>query len=327
MNFDEKFTSLQELVEDKIKDYIRIKEPKSLYEPFSYIMEAGGKRIRPILTMVAAGAIGADPISALNCGVAIEILHNFTLVHDDIMDKSPIRRNRPTVHMKWNDSIAILTGDMMVGYAYTLLPFGSEHPRTKDILEIFSNALIEVCEGQVYDMEFGERNDVSLDEYISMITQKTSRLLEACVLMGANIANASPEQLKALDDYAINVGLAFQVQDDILDMSADQLKFGKKIGQDIIEGKKTYLIIKAKEIASEQSDIELLDLYLNSHGLNETYVNKFQELFQKLGIYEIAQNAVDDYFNKGLESLKLLPDNEYTKMLEWFVHKLNKRVF
>ena len=327
MNFDERFSEFQQLIEKRLSEYVKVEQPKELYEPYAYIMAAGGKRIRPALTITACGAVGGDPMQALDNGLAIEIMHNFTLVHDDIMDKSPIRRGRPTVHVKWNDSIAILAGDMMIGQAYELLSIGNGAINQAEIFKQFNTGLIEVCEGQVWDMEFESRNDVSMDEYLLMIEKKTSRLLETCAVSGGYTGGATPEMIAALRSYSINMGLAFQIQDDMLDLTADQVKFGKKVGQDIIEGKKTYLVLKARELAVEASDIELIDKYMNSKGLEDTYVEKFREMFTRLGVLEISQATVDSYFQKAKDELVHLPKNEYTAMLDWFIDKLNKRVF
>lgn len=327
MNIDEIFAELQNITEQRLKEYIPFKEPNCLYEPFRYIMEAGGKRIRPVLTMIAAGALGADPKDAMDCGVAIEILHNFTLAHDDIMDKSPMRRNRPTVHVKWNEPAAILTGDMMIGWAYKLLPKPKEHDRAGEIFEAFNHALIEVCEGQGYDMEFNERRNVTMNDYLLMIEKKTSRLLETCAVMGAHIANGTPEQVEAMRLFGLNLGLAFQIQDDMLDMTAEQIKLGKTIGQDILEGKKTYLILKAKETATETKDIDLLERFYSNNGLSAQSVPQFKEMFIRLGVFDNAQNQIDLYLEEAVNQLADIPWSPWSEALTGLVNKLNKRVF
>lgn len=322
MNFDNTFKSLQTSVESRLKELIPNQEPRDMYEPFSYFMEEGGKRLRPILTMLACGAAGADPLDALDYGCSIEILHNFTLVHDDIMDKSDKRRGRPTVHKKWNEPIAILTGDVMIGVAYDIIP---PHKRYYDILKAFNHGLIEVCEGQVYDMNFNERKDVTPDEYLLMINKKTAKLLETCVVIGALVADASSEEIESLRNYAINLGLAFQIQDDVLDMTADESKLGKKVGLDIQEGKKTLLVLKAKELARDVKDIELLDIYYDRNGLGEEYVPRFNEMFTRLGVYDYASSEVERLTNNAISSLDVLKDNEYKTFLNTFAEKLIKR--
>jgi len=263
---------------------------------------------------------------ALAVGAAIEILHNFTLVHDDIMDNSPIRRGRETIHIKWNEDIAILAGDMMVGYAFQAIPKNTN--RYSELISVLSTALIEVCEGQQLDVEFNNRPNVKMNEYIKMIELKTSGLLRASVKMGAIVANVEEAHYSVIDEFAKNLGLAFQIQDDLLDMTAEQTKFGKKIGQDIIEGKKSFPIIKSVELATEKEDIKLLKQYLDSNnGLGEEYVPKFRALFDKLNIFEIGQRYIDEYSVKSITLLLDLPQNEYTEMLQWLVNLLNKRVY
>ena len=199
MNFETKFDEFRKIIENRIKEVTQIFEPHDLYEPYNYFMAEGGKRIRPALTMMACGAAGGQPENALDCGIALEIMHNFTLVHDDIMDKSDFRRNRPTVHKKWNESIAILTGDAMIGFAYKLIP---NHKRYFEIIQTFTNGLIEVCEGQVYDMQFNTSQNVKIDDYLKMIGKKTSALLETCCVIGGLVADADNKIIGALKNYA-----------------------------------------------------------------------------------------------------------------------------
>lgn len=324
MNFETYFGECQEKIEKRLNELIEIKEPKLMYEPFHYFMQEGGKRIRPILTMFAAEAVGGRAKDAIDCGCAIEILHNFTLVHDDIMDKSEMRRGRPTVHKKWDEPIAILTGDVMIGVAYDIIP---NCERYYDVIKTFNHGLIEVCEGQVYDMQFNSRKDVSLNEYLTMIHKKTAKLLETCVVIGGHRGGASKEQIEALKNYAFNLGLAFQIQDDMLDMIADEKKLGKKVGLDIQEGKKTFLIIKALESAVKPEHKELLDKYYESNGLPFEYVEKFREMFEELGVFEFAQNEVDKYFADAEQAIDILPDNIGKAGLLGLIKKLNNRVY
>jgi geranylgeranyl diphosphate synthase type II len=314
-------------IEKNIQGSLPLGQPNNLYEPFRYIMQEGGKRIRPVLAMISAGVVGANPYDATKTGAAIEILHNFTLVHDDIMDGSPLRRGRQTVHMKWNSDIAILTGDVMVGYAYNLLPKASEHVRSEQIMNIFTNELIEVCEGQVLDMEFNDRKDVTMLEYINMIDKKTARLLEAACLIGAHFGNATDAQLRILENVAHNTGLAFQIQDDLLDMVADEKKLGKKIGKDIIEGKKTFLILAAKEKAADESDKAIIDEFYKKNGLPEQFIPQMDEMFRRTGAYEIASEQIRTYFEIAYSELRKLEENDYTKMLKWLISSIENRNF
>ncbi len=327
MNYNDSYTNLLQKVEDKFLEIIPTFEPKVLYEPFSYIMEAGGKRIRPVLTMFACAAIGQDPLYALDAAAAIEIMHNFTLVHDDIMDNSPIRRGRDTIHIKWDEPAAILSGDVMVGYSYRALNKYIDNPNYPRMVEALSTSLIEVCEGQAYDMQFNSKKDVSVDDYILMISKKTSALLQACAILGGLAANADANQLKALNDYAYGLGIAFQIQDDVLDITADQAKLGKSIGEDIIEGKKTFIILKTKELVTEAADIELINKFFENNGLSQEYVPKVKDIMQKLGVFDIAQNEIETHLRNAHIALANLNQNEYTEMLGEMLNSLNKRTF
>ncbi|MDA3843187.1 MAG: polyprenyl synthetase family protein [Candidatus Kapabacteria bacterium] len=325
IDYEKQYIELLGKAEKYIFDFIPVSEPKEIYEPFKYIVSGGGKRIRPVLAMISAGAVGGQPEDALKSAASIEILHNFTLVHDDIMDESPVRRSRDTVHIKWDEPTAILSGDLMVGYAYKVLPSTQEHERSAYILNALTNALIEVCEGQAYDMKFNERGDVSYDEYLLMIEKKTSRLLETAAVMGGHSGLGTDEQIKALEKYAYNVGIAFQIQDDLLDITADQDILGKTIGLDIVEGKKTYLIIKCIEKATSPEHKELLKRFTENCGLSLEDVPVMKSMMENLGVLNDAGKTSEKYFNQALESLNGMPDNEYTEMLKWLVHKLNKR--
>ncbi|MFA7626876.1 MAG: polyprenyl synthetase family protein [Candidatus Kapaibacterium sp.] len=264
MDYKEIYSYYLSLIEKRIAEYVPQLEPERLYEPFRYIMKEGGKRLRPILTVISAGIVGGNPEKAIDCGVAIEILHNFTLVHDDIMDNSPLRRGRQTIHEKWDSATAILTGDVMIGYAYRLLPNSAEHQRADAIRAIFTNELIEVCEGQVLDMMFNQKKEVDKSEYFQMIDKKTARLIESSALIGAHIGLGSDNEINALKHIARYIGLAFQIQDDLLDMTANQNNFGKKLGKDIVEGKKTFLIITAQQKAESMTDKKLLESELHT---------------------------------------------------------------
>jgi geranylgeranyl diphosphate synthase type II len=321
------FDDFLDTIEKRITEVIPQIEPKKLYEPFSYIMQGGGKRIRPLITMITAGVVGGNPLDAVDAGVALEILHNFTLVHDDIMDNSPKRRGRDTVHVKWNNDIAILTGDVMVGYAYSLLPNSKQHEKSDLILKTFTNELIEVCEGQVLDMEFNFRKDVKMEDYLNMIDKKTARLLETSAVIGAYIGHGSDEEVEAIRYIARNWGLAFQIQDDLLDMTANEGKLGKKIGKDIVEGKKTYLINAANNNIKVGEDRILLDEFYEKNGLDISRVPEMDDLFKRNGIYEIAEKEINEYFTKSKEKFHLLRKNEYTDIFLWLIESFENRNF
>lgn len=327
LDYRNNYNMLLNKVETRISEVAASREPMALYEPFSYIMSGGGKRIRPVLTMISCGAVGGAPETALNQAVAMEVLHNFTLAHDDIMDSSPVRRGKPTVHTKYSVPVGILLGDVMVGHAYRLLPTCKEHRNSNEIISEFTTALVEVCVGQAYDIEFDEKDDVSLDDYLMMIDKKTSKLLEASAVIGAYTGNGSESQVAALRSFAHNVGIAFQIQDDLLDITAEQAEFGKRIGQDIIEGKKTYLILALKELVKDMPTKDMLNVFIKNHGLGEEFIEKFRTAFKENGAFEKAQKDIEKYFNQALDELSNLPQNEWTEMLRCMVASLNKRKY
>jgi geranylgeranyl diphosphate synthase type II len=327
MDFTTKYNEFVKLIEIELEKAVPDKKPRSLYEPFKYILQGGGKRIRPVLSMIACGAAGGNPEDMAKIGAAVEILHNFTLVHDDIMDESPIRRGRETIHNKWNNAVGILTGDLMVSYSCRMLPNHLEHDRCTQIHDLFTTGYIEVCEGQGHDMDFNFDKSVTIDDYIMMITKKTSWLLITAAMCGGHYALADETKLNALYQYALYLGLGFQIQDDLLDISADESKFGKKIGRDIIEGKKTYLIVKAKEKVDNERDKELLDMFFERNGLGSDYIPAMKELFERNGILNDAETESEKYFQKAKDALNNLDDNEYTKMLGWLLDSLNKRAY
>lgn len=223
----DRYINYKTQIDERLFNFIEEEHPKSLYEPLKYILSGGGKRIRPMILIFCCEAIGGTIEDSIDAAVAIEILHNFTLVHDDIMDNADTRRGRATIHNKWDLNIAILAGDELIGLAYKSLLM-TNSPNIGEIARVFTNGIIEVCEGQSYDKEFESRESVSVSEYLMMIRKKTSKLLETCAAVGAYIGNGSPEQVENLMNYAKNLGLAFQIQDDLLDITADENAFGKK---------------------------------------------------------------------------------------------------
>lgn len=325
MDLNNLLSEFVERVESRINETIPAKQPETIYEPFRYIMDGGGKRIRPALTMLSAGACGSDPFAAIDCAAAIEILHNFTLVHDDIMDGSEKRRGRQTVHIKWTPAAAIITGDVMIAYAMKLLPNSKKHSRGDEIKSVFLKGLIEVCEGQGFDMEFNQKHDVSNDDYYIMIAKKTSAILQTAVLMGAHSAEASDEELEALSNFAYHLGIGFQIQDDYLDMTADEKLLGKKVGLDIVEGKKTYLIINAMIEAKSKEDVNLLAEYYGNNGLPLDRVPEFDKMFNSLGIYDLALNESQKRFEKAKQSLNALQSNKYSILLSELTDKIFRR--
>jgi len=279
------------------------KDPKELYDPIQYIMQLGGKRLRPTAVLMAANVFSDSVTDAIPVSLAIEVFHNFTLMHDDIMDNAPLRRNQLTVHEKWNPNVAILSGDAMQIIAYNLL-CNSNEALLKNLIEIFNQTAIEVCEGQQYDMNFVNRDDVTLQEYLCMIELKTSVLLAASLKMGAICGGASIDEAHKLYEFGKNLGIAFQIQDDYLDIYADQEVFGKTIGGDIAENKKTYLMIKALELA-ENENAEILRKAINGQIADiDIKIEMVQMVFEELNIQKITKDAISVYSDKAFEWLE-----------------------
>ena len=287
--------------------------PENLYDPLRYFLKIGGKRIRPILTVLGADLFGADFDDCKHAALAIELFHNFTLIHDDIMDKAPLRRNQQTIHTKWNSDIAILSGDVLLVKAYQeLCKQKTEH--LPELLEVFNRTSTEVCEGQQMDMDFEVKETRSIPEYLEMIRLKTSVLLGCALEFGAIISNTSIENRKAIYEFGVNIGLAFQIQDDLLDLYADASKFGKQIGGDIIANKKTLLLLKAFELANPLQKEFLLNLSQISD--QSIKVEQAISIFAEIGIKEEVKGIRDLYFEKGINALKNidLPENKKQKL-------------
>ncbi len=283
----------------------RVKEPQNLYAPIQYILGLGGKRLRPVLTLMAAEIFGADFRKALDAALAIEIFHNFSLVHDDIMDAAPLRRGQPTVHEKWDINTGILSGDAMLINAYQLFE-NYEGKMFRDLAQLFSKTAIEVCEGQQYDVDFESRDDVSIPEYLKMIEYKTAVLVGAALKMGGIIAGASPKDQNYIYEFGRNLGIAFQLQDDYLDAFGNTETFGKQIGGDIIENKKTYLYLKAMEKGSESQVLEMAHLYSIKPEEPVGKINTVKEIFLDSGAAEITKNAIKNYTDAAFEVLEKL---------------------
>ncbi len=299
------FEKAQEIVKSELASLIYKREPSELYDPVEYILSIGGKRIRPAMVLMACSLFSDRVYQAARCALAIEVFHNFTLLHDDIMDNSALRRNKPTVHEKWNRNVAILSGDVMSILSYRLI--GECSPEfLPDVLALFTDTALKVCEGQQYDMNFETRNDISVDDYIKMITLKTSVLIAASLKLGAILGGALPADSDLMYEFGKNIGIAFQLRDDILDVYGDTKKFGKKIGADIIANKKTYLLLKALELADEQSRKKLNTLISANQADNEQKIAEVIKLFDELGIREKAETRSREYYNKGIQALNLV---------------------
>jgi geranylgeranyl diphosphate synthase, type II len=302
---------------------LKNKKPVHLYEPCSYILDSGGKKLRPFLVLISSKSVGGKYFSTYNAAMAVELLHNFTLVHDDIMDKSVKRRGRPTVHKKYNTDTAILAGDGLVALAYeTLLKDSSKN--IKEIISTFTEGIKQVCEGQCLDKDFETKNSVSIKEYKIMIYKKTAALFETCCAIGSLVGGGSEKELKILLDYGKNLGMAFQIQDDLLDIFADESKFGKAIGTDLLEGKKTYLFLRALEKADGQDRKLLLDIVKNK-GTSKKMIPMYKNIFFKLGVIKDAEQEIIKYTKLGLKNISALPDNEGKELLHWLAKNLLNR--
>jgi geranylgeranyl diphosphate synthase type II len=295
-----------EQLEREIEQLDLPQSPANLYDPLRYFMSLGGKRMRPILTLLGTQLFGKNPSSALHAALSVEVFHNFTLIHDDIMDEAPLRRNKETVHKKWNLSIAILSGDVLFVKAYQLLAM-QEHRHLPELLDLFNKTAIEVCEGQQLDMDFEKRNDVSIPEYIEMIRLKTSVLLGCALEMGAIIADASATDRKNLYEFGQHLGIAFQIQDDILDLYADPDKFGKQVGGDVIADKKTLLKLKAEELA-DPIQRELLR-QLEKETDHTAKVKHTRELYTLMGVREACEAEMKEHYDFAMQSLQAIHVN------------------
>ncbi|MBQ7984332.1 MAG: polyprenyl synthetase family protein [Bacteroidales bacterium] len=303
---------IQKQTAELFKDLKFQKQPLSLYEPFQYTMDLGGKRLRPLLLMLAADMFSADLKQAENAAVAIELAHNFTLLHDDIIDQSPLRRGKPTVYQKFGTYKAILSGDVMYAKAYQyLLDYNAEVSQA--LVKTLTSVLIQVCEGQAYDMSFETRNDVSAKEYITMISLKTGVLLAASLKMGAIIAGASAEDMNALSEFGLYLGIAFQLQDDILDCWSNLEDFGKVTGSDIVDNKKTILFLSAVEKADDKDMQELAGWYLENTKDFQRKKQRVKELFEKYNVKDDVEKMIGQYTIKALDCLDRISVEEQNK--------------
>jgi geranylgeranyl diphosphate synthase, type II len=299
--------------------------PPELYDPLSYIMSLGGKRLRPMLTLIGASLYSEDWQKALKPALAVEVFHNFTLLHDDIMDKAPTRRGQPTVHKRWNDNVAILSGDVMLVKAYEFL-FDVENSLLKSILQAFSKTAAEVCEGQQLDMNFETLPDVTLDEYLNMIRLKTSVLLGFALKLGAILGGAEELEANKLYNIGLNAGMGFQLMDDLLDVYGNPEKFGKQVGGDIISNKKTYLLILAKNQAMGLVQ-EKLNYWLTATQFdNIEKIKEVTDIYNVLNIRPQAESMMNDYFQKCFDEIDNLSlSDEKKKSLITFLRELTQR--
>lgn len=323
------YSEYRKQIDRILSNSIQKNSPETLYGPLKYLLAGGGKRIRPVLLIFCCEAAGGKMEDALNASVAIELLHNFTLVHDDIMDNADTRRGRETIHKKWNENVAILSGDHLIGMAYTYL-LRTDSERLSEIAGTFTEGIIEVCEGQSYDKEFESRKDVTTDEYIMMIGKKTAKMLETSAIVGTLIGGGNEEYIKNIKAYASNLGLAFQILDDLLDLISTEEELGKKIGGDLVEGKKTFILLKALELVKNEKDLSEVKSIIENNGLSdsgENKINLIKSIFEEHGVIDFAQKEIEKYTLLADAHLNKLPESEYRNRLKWFSGMLMSRSF
>lgn len=313
------------LLQENLTQVISVKEPIQLYEPISYIVSLGGKRLRPILTLLTCDFFGCNAKQAVNAAMAVELFHNFSLIHDDIMDSAPLRRGEQTVHEKWDVNTGILSGDAMLILAYQL--FEEYEPSLfRQLAKLFSKTAIEVCEGQQYDVDFETRDDVTIPEYLKMIDYKTAVLIGAAMKMGAIVANASESCKEHIYQFGRNLGIAFQLQDDYLDAFGDPKTFGKQVGGDIITNKKTYLYLTALQKGTSQDKDTLTQLYSITPKNSEDKIDTIKELFVSTGAAKETLDAIENYTKTAfglLDNIKISEDRK--EQLRDFGNWLMKR--
>lgn len=316
---------------DKVNEYLSampyMREPKGLYAPIEYVLSLGGKRIRPVLMLLSYNLYKENVDSIMSQAAGIETYHNYTLLHDDLMDRADMRRNQPTVHKVWDENTAILSGDAMLVLAYQLM---ADCPEThlKRVMDVYSKTALEICEGQQWDMEFETRNDVTVAQYIEMIRLKTSVLLSCALKIGAILGDASEQDAQKLYDFGIQMGLAFQLQDDFLDVYGDPKVFGKNIGGDILCNKKTFMLINAITLSNEQQKEELDRWISCTDFCPEEKIKSVTELYNQIGIGQICEKKINDYYAKGLSLLNDvdLPADRKEELKSFVCHLMNRRV-
>lgn len=315
----------QSFISQYLSNFPSKKEPQNLYNPIEYILSLGGKRLRPVLTLMATEIFDVQYTKGLPAAAAVEIFHNFSLIHDDIMDNSPLRRGNQTVHEKWDVNTGILSGDAMLILAYQY--FEQYKPEIFQALaKLFSKTALEVCEGQQWDIDFENREDVTIGEYLKMIEYKTAVLVGAALKMGAIVAETSEENKELIYDFGLNLGIAFQLQDDYLDAFGNPETFGKQVGGDIIENKKTYLYLSTLEIVKPEEKEQLLHLYSIKPSDNTAKINSVKEVFNTSGAAKATQEVIKCYTDKALKTLEEMDiKDEKKEVLRVFANNLMTR--
>ena len=312
-------------IDEEIENYLDTLPNKGVYLPFKYIMNLGGKRFRPSLLLLATDIFNGSIEEAINPAIGVEVFHNFSLVHDDIMDEAPLRRGKSPVHIKWNLNMGVLSGDIMFAQANSLISGCFPH-HVKEVVQLYNKTAIEVCEGQDLDLEFEKRENVSIEEYIEMIRLKTAVLVACALKIGAIIGNANLNDSELIYDFGINLGVAFQIHDDILDIYGNQQAFGKQVGGDIIEGKHSVLLIAAKTQSNKEQLLKINELLNNSSLANDKKVQEVTNIYNQLNVKEIASLMQDQYYKKALNAIEQLTLSEDKKRILYsFAAKLMKR--
>ncbi len=322
-DFEQRYANYKKRVDTYLGRLVVKPRPKTLYDPMRFVLDGGGKRVRSVLVLVACRSVGGQTRVALPASAAIEVLHNFTLVHDDIMDNASTRRGRSTVHTRWDSNIALLAGDAMVALAYQAL-LGSPRGMAHELSSLFTEGLLVVCEGQAYDKEFETSRSVTLRQYLDMIEKKTARMISVAAEMGAVLGGATPRQRRALSKYGFLLGRAFQVQDDLLDIAGDERSFGKRIGGDIREGKKTYILLRALERAKGHDKKELMRVF-RKETIAWREIPMFREICERTGALEDARLKISRDIRLAQAQLRHLPSTTDRDMLFWFSELLRER--
>lgn len=325
-----KYTDYKEKVDKRISDFLSTefkdsnirKHKRFIFEPIDYIMSGSGKRIRPLIVILSCESFGGNVDKALDAAGAIEILHNFTLVHDDIMDNALSRRGKETVHKKWDTNTAILTGDELLALAYKLL-LRTKSDRIPEIAQAFTQGVLEVCEGQSMDKGFENSHCVTLNDYLLMISKKTAAMVKMSARIGAMIGGANTKEVESIGGYAENIGMAFQIQDDLLDVYSDSTEFGKTTGGDILENKKTFLYLKAMDSLPDSGKNKLKKLFESNSNANK--INEVMEIYNKSGVIEAAKSEIKNYTETANAFLKYVKNDDSREMLGWFSDMLLNR--
>jgi geranylgeranyl diphosphate synthase type II len=315
---------LRRRVDETLETLVQEQEPPGLYEPIRYVLRSGGKRFRPVLVLLTAEAYGVPVERALPTALAVEVFHNFTLVHDDVMDDAPSRRGQPTVHAKWDDDTALLSGDLLMGLSYDLLA-RSETADLSALMTAYHRMVTRLCEGQALDTAFETRDGVSVDDYVGMIDCKTAALLQCALELGALLGGASEADRERLREVGLQAGRAFQIQDDLLDLVAEDERWGKAVGGDLVTGKKTYLLLRTLERA-EGAEHAWFERAVTQGGLPAEEVTEARERMDRLGVIEEARETVVRHSERAKAGLDVLPEGDARRTLRWLIERMEARL-